>query len=145
MSTEDAAIGFDSPDPRSTIPYSVSMPHTLRMATIRPYPCPEYIAPGIRAVCTREWLEVLAGAHPFDGAATGGLLALGHEHPQEDDALALLARDLGPVVRVGGVGQVLVLLVLLPDRLEEVVGADASAVAGDLALDGQLLGPPHDV
>ncbi len=33
-----------------------------------------------------------------------------------DDPLALLARDLGPVVRVGGVGQVLVLLVLLVDR-----------------------------
>jgi hypothetical protein len=42
-----------------------------------------------------------------------------------DDPLALLARDLRPVVGVGGVRQVLVLLVLLVDRVEQVLGADA--------------------
>src|SRR5438094_10568577 len=138
MSTEDAAIGFDSV-PRRRMPYSVSIPSTLRMATRATYP------PAGAVPRPEPRLEVLASADPFDGPATGGLLALREQHAEEHDALALLARDLGPVVRVGGVGQVLVLLVLLPDRLEEVVGADASAVAGDLALDGQLLGPPHDV
>lgn len=33
MSTDDAAIGFDSPAPRCWIPYSVSSPNTLRSAT----------------------------------------------------------------------------------------------------------------
>src|SRR3954451_9349695 len=91
------------------------------------------------------WLEVLTRGDAFDGSATGGLLAFGHEHPQEDDALALLAGDLGPIVGVGGVGQVLVLLVLLADRCQQIVGADALALACDLALDGQLLGPADDV
>src|SRR3954468_13364393 len=91
------------------------------------------------------WLEVLTRGDAFDGSATGGLLAFRHEHPEEDDALALLAGDLGPVVGVGGVGQILVLLVLLPDRPQQVVGAYTPAVACDLALDGQLLGPAHDV
>src|SRR5205807_7123908 len=90
-------------------------------------------------------LQVLAGADPLDGPSARGLLALGEEGAHVDDALALLARDLGPVVGVGGVGQVLVLLVLLPDGGEEVVGADALALAGDGPLDGELLGPAHDV
>src|SRR5438552_10936849 len=90
-------------------------------------------------------LEILTCGHTLDGPTTGGLLALGHEHPQEDDALALLAGDLGPVVGVGGVRQVLVLLVLLPDRGQQIVGADAFALARYLPLDGQLLGPTHDV
>src|SRR3954454_7773385 len=96
---------------------------------------------------TSQGSQVLAGGHPLDGAAAGGLLvlALAEQDPQEDDALALLAGDLGPVVGVGGVRQVLVLLVLLPDRVEQVLGADALALARDLALDGQLLGPAHDV
>src|SRR3954447_14584675 len=90
-------------------------------------------------------LQVLASCDALDGTPTGGLLAFGHEHPEEDDALALLPGDLGPVVGVGGVGQILVLLVLLPDRGQQVVGANAPALVGDLPLDGQLLGPAHDV
>ena len=70
--------------------------------------------------------QVLAGGDPLDGATALGLVVVGgHERAHVDDALALLARDLGPVVGVGRVGQVLVLLVLLVDRLDEVVGADA--------------------
>ena len=67
------------------------------------------------------------------------------ERADEHDPLALLARDLGPVVGVGRVGQVLVLLVLLLDGVDEVVGAHALGAAGDEPLDGQLLGPPDDV
>ena len=40
MSTDDAAIGFESP-PRTMIPYSVSIPRTFRIATDRPYPVPK--------------------------------------------------------------------------------------------------------
>src|SRR4051795_13563606 len=92
-------------------------------------------------------LQVLASCDSLDGPTAGGLLVLplGEQDPQEDDALALLAGDLGPVVGVGGVRQVLVLLVLLPDGLEQVIGADAATLAGDLALDRELLGPADDV
>ena len=37
MSRELAAIGLESPAPRSRIPYSVSMPQIFRMATGRGY------------------------------------------------------------------------------------------------------------
>ena len=36
MSTDEAAIGFESP-PRTMIPYSVSTPSTFWIATDRPY------------------------------------------------------------------------------------------------------------
>jgi hypothetical protein len=65
-------------------------------------------------------LEVLPGTHPLNRPTTVHLAVLGEQGADIDDALALLARDAGPVVGVGGVGQVLVLLVLLADRLEEV-------------------------
>ena len=72
--------------------------------------------------------EVLARADPLDGAAAGGVvLAGGDERADVDDALALLARDLRPVVGVGRVREVLVLLVLLVDGHQEVVGADPLA------------------
>src|SRR3954465_9621493 len=116
------------------IPYSVSIPQTFRIAIAGPYPVPG-----------EKPLQILAGAHTLDGPSSGGLLALGHEGADVHDPLALLPRDLGPVVRVGGVGQILVLLVLLLDGGQEVRGADATALAGDGPLDGQLLGPAHDV
>src|SRR4051812_46922636 len=112
-------MGLDSPVPRRRMPYSVSMPHTFAMAMrVRPYP---------RAMATGTaipGLQVLPGCDPLDGSATGGLLALRHEHPQEDDALALLARDLRPVVGVGAVGQVFVFLEFLADRPLQVVEPD---------------------
>src|SRR5205807_134988 len=116
------------------------MPQTLRIAmTDGRYP------PVPRMGTPREALEVLPGADPFDGATAGGLLALRQQRADIDNALALLARDLGPVVGVGGVGEVFVLLVLLLDGSEEVLGADALTLARDRPLDGELLGPAHDV
>src|SRR3954465_13405225 len=136
MSTEDAAIGFDSPPPRSRMPYSVSTPQTFRIATRRTY--------RPRAAMG---LQVLPGGDPLNRAAAGRFLALvlRHQGPDVDDPLPLLAGDLGPVVGVGGVGQVLVLLVLLGDRRDEVVGADPRRAAADPPLDCQLLRPAHDV
>src|SRR5947207_2993795 len=90
-------------------------------------------------------LEVLPGGDPLDGAAALGLLAAGDQRADVDDPLALLARDLRPVVGVGGVGQVLVLLELLADGVDEVLGGDALLPAGDQALDRELLRPPDDV
>jgi hypothetical protein len=83
-------------------------------------------------------LEVLPGGHdardlrlPVRGRAG--------QHLDVDDALALLAGDLRPVVRVGRVGQVLVLLELFPDRVQEIVDLDALLARVDVALEGQLL------
>ena len=67
-------------------------------------------------------LEVLAGRDGIDGLAT---LAVGigvDQRPHVHDALTLLARNLRPVVGIGRVRQILVLLELLTDRGEEVVG-----------------------
>src|SRR5687767_4972276 len=90
-------------------------------------------------------LEVLPGGDPLDGATAFGLLAAGDERPDVDDALALLAGDRRPVVGVGRVGQVLVLLELLADGVDEVLGGDALFAPGDQALDRELLRAPDDV
>src|SRR6478735_9105006 len=99
------------------MPYSVSIPQILGTATRRPY------RPLVRR--RARWLEVLAGGDALDRATTLGLLLLLplDERAHVDDALALLAGDLGPVVGVRRVGEVLVLLVLLVDRRDEVLGA----------------------
>src|SRR5687767_15536863 len=90
-------------------------------------------------------LEVLPGGDPLDGATAFGLLAAGDERPDVDDALALLAGDLGPVVGIGRVGQVLVLLELLTDGFHEVLRRNALLPPGDQPLDRELLRPPDDV
>ena len=77
-------------------------------------------------------LEVLPSRDPLDRATALGLVAVGRDRADVDDALTLLARDLRPVVGVGRVGQVLVLFVLLLDGVDEVLGPDALAFAGDL-------------
>src|SRR5215468_5358729 len=90
----------------------------------------------------RSRSQVLAGVDdPFD--APGLVLGLADERLHVDDSLALLARDLSPVVGVRRVRQVLVLLELLANGREEVVEGDALLALADVALEGQLLGPPH--
>src|SRR5215216_2463424 len=143
-------MGFDSAGPRRRIPYSVSTPQTLGIATRRPYrragaPRPHRSDGPATVPWRTALLQVLAGGHPLDGPPAHGVLVRGDEGAHVDDALALLPGDLGPVVRVGGVRQVLVLLVLLDDGGDQVVGADALRPPGDEPLDCQLLGPAHDV
>src|SRR5438270_206492 len=66
MSRDDAVTGLDSLTPRRTMPYSVSIPHTLRIAmTERRYPP--------QAARGTEPSEVLPGADALDGAAVDGL------------------------------------------------------------------------
>src|SRR5216684_774027 len=84
---------------------------------------------------------LLSGDDPLDHRLL--LLGLAAEHLDVDEPLALLARDLRPVVRVGRVGQVLVLLELLADRVQEILDLDALLARLDVALERQLLGPPH--
>src|SRR3989442_15439932 len=69
-------------------------------------------------------LQVLAsGHHLLDAALLVARLA--HERPHVHDPLALLAGDLRPVAGVSRIGQILVLLELLANGREQVVGADA--------------------
>src|SRR2546426_5634007 len=70
------------------------------------------------------------------------LFRLAHERLHVDDPLTLLAGDLGPVVRVGGVGEIFVLLELLADGGEEAVGQEALSARPEERLEGGLLGRP---
>src|SRR5579884_1748975 len=129
------------------MPYSVSMPQILVTATGPTLPSGRAEPGSARrprpAAATRS--EVLPGPHPLYRPAAARLLGVGEQGANVDDALALLARYPGPVVGVGGVGQVLVLLVLPADGLHQVRDAHPVALAGDGALDRQLLRPSDDV
>src|SRR2546425_11700992 len=61
-----------------------------------------------------------------------------------DDAVALPARDLRPVVGIAGVRQVLVLLELLAHGGDQIRAADALVAAADVTLERELLRPAHD-
>ena len=63
----------------------------------------------------------------------------GDERADVDDPLALLAGDPRPVVRVGGVGQVLVLGELVDDGVEQVLHAQAGLARLEHRLDRRLL------
>src|ERR1700678_3476493 len=108
MSSEEAVIGFGSTTPNSWMPYSVSIPQTLGMATA--------------SDPTLGVSQVLPGTHTLDRASSGGRASLGYQGAHVDDPLALLSRDLGPVVWVGRIRKVLVLFVFLLDRLDQVGG-----------------------
>src|ERR1700677_2524628 len=119
----DEVMGSKSGPPR--IPYSVSIPRTLAIAL---------------------GLEILPRAHVLDRATTLHVVFFSvDQRADENDPLALLARDSCPVVGVGGVGKVFVLAELLTNRFEEVVLLESSTLARDLALHGDLLGPSHNV
>src|SRR5579872_149429 len=127
------------------MPYSVSIPQTLATATSRPYCLPprvtrrETVAGTDAPVLTGAVRsEVLAGPHALDGPATARLLAVRQQRAHVHDALALLARNAGPVVGVRRVRQVLVLLVLPADGLHEVRYPHPGALTRDGALDGEL-------
>src|SRR5216684_8521281 len=117
MRTDDARTGLGSGAPRSTTPYSVSVPHTFGTATGKAYwRC--LMAP------TPVASEVLAGGDAFDLASARRFVTFGEKGADEHDSFTLLARDLRPVIGVGGVREVLVLAELLLDRRDEVVGGD---------------------
>src|SRR5699024_1772655 len=91
-------------------------------------------------------LQVLAGgADAVDGAAGLGAALVLDDGADEDDALALLPRDPGPVVRVGGVGQVLVLPHLRAAGLLQMLQPYSPRPGGQQVLDRVFLGPVDDV
>src|SRR4051794_11814935 len=79
-----------------------------------------------------------------DRATALGALA-GDQRPDVDDALALLAGDARPVVRVGRVGQVLVLLELVDARRHQVLHPQPLLRGLEEVLDRHLLRPCDDV
>src|SRR5919107_862580 len=109
------------------MPYSTSVPITRRTVTGRAY------AP------TTPGLEVLTGVRDgVDRSSRLGALLAGDERADEDDPLALLAGDAGPVVGVRGVGEVFVLLELVDARLQQVRDPDAVLVVVEQVLDRHL-------
>src|SRR5262245_32143013 len=105
------------------MPYSVSIPQTFGRDMGEPYPSSgttsrretgdERRPREIHGPSRAGGLQVLTRGDTLDRPSTSGALVavVGEERADEDDALALLARDLRPVVGVRRVGQVLVLLV----------------------------------
>src|SRR5438034_11055302 len=90
--------------------------------------------------------RVLPGVgHGVDRPARLGPGLAGDQGPDVDDALALLAGDPGPVVRVGRVRQVLVLAELVDARGQQVTDPHALLAGVEELLDGHLLGPADDV
>src|SRR5262245_3664480 len=91
-------------------------------------------------------LEVLTGVRDgVDGPSSLDSLLAADEGADVNDSLALLAGDAGPVVGVGGVGQILVLLELVDACGEQVRDAQPLLVDLEIVLDGHLLGPVDDV
>src|SRR5215472_3234197 len=145
MRRSDDRIGLKSGWFLTVIPYSVSIPITFGIAMVPPEQLVVRETNGGRAPLRSlppGRLQVLAGVDdPLDGPLL--FLGLTHQGLDVDDALALLAGDLGPIVRIGRVGEILVLLELLAHRAHHVVEVDALLARLDVALQGQLLGPPH--
>src|SRR5580765_5597774 len=110
-------------------------------STVPPLPA-EWVR-GLGARRAPAALQVLTGIDdPLDTPEL--FFGLAHERLHVDDALALLAGDLRPVVGVGGVRKILVLLELFADGRQEVVGHDALLAAPDVTLERELLRPAHD-
>src|SRR5713226_3969859 len=155
MSRSDERIGLKSGWFFTVIPYSVSMPITFVIAmcssrsTIVQTKTPGASRPpgenggDAASPPLRYRSQVLAGVDDLLDVALL-FFGLAHERLDVDDPLTLLARDLRPVVGIGGVGQVLVLLELFADRVQEILAPHALVTAADEALEGQLLAPPHD-
>src|SRR5690349_21937322 len=89
------------------------------------FPEPSQVLPGVR--------------HGVDRPARLGPGLAGNQGPDVNDALALLAGDPGPVARVGGVRQVLVLAELVDARGPQVADPHALLAGAEEVLDGNLL------
>src|SRR2546427_11244021 len=128
--------------PGPEMPYSVSMPMTLAMATCaRPPLCD---AGSLRALYPAGYrLQVLARGDPLHLPAVA--VSIAQEGTDVDDPLALLPGDPRPVVGVGGVGGVLVFLGLVADGRQEVLQLESFLPLRQESFDHNLLGPTDDV
>src|SRR5712691_13198392 len=129
------------------MPYSVSIPitqRTLMLESLMPDGQPaRRRAPPAPASSP---LQVLPGVgHRVDGTAGLGAVLARDQGPDVDDPLALLAGDPGPVVRVGGIRQILVLPELIDAGGQQVRDPYALLPGLEVLLDGHLLRAVHDV
>src|SRR5215469_3181896 len=111
-------------------------------------PAPRRAGAGTRwtGPVTAGQLEVLAGVGDGVDRPSGlGPVLAGDQRPDVDDPLALLAGDPRPVVRVGGVRQVLVLAELVHAGGQQVGDAQPLLPGLEELLDRHLLRPVHDV
>src|SRR6266851_260599 len=141
--------------PGTEMPYSVSVPITrrtlMKCLQLACSPLQPNAVTGEDDMLTRfpereRSSQVLSGVgHGVDGPARLGPGLAGDQGPDVDDALALLAGDPGPVVRVGGVRQVLVLAELVHAGGQQVADPHALLPGLEELLDGHLLGPGDDV
>src|SRR5580698_7028641 len=133
--------------PGTEMPYSVSMPITRRALIPQSLmPSPVTTARRARRVTSSCRLQVLTGvSHGVNGTACLSPALTGDEGTDVDDPLALLAGDAGPVVRVSGVRQVLVLLELVHARGQQMRDPQALLPGLQELLDRHLLRPVDDV
>jgi len=98
--------------------------------------------PPTRNLLDGNHLQILARIDDrFDGSLRRGDLA--HQRLDVDDALAFLAGDLGPVVRVRRVGQIFVFFELLAHARRQIIGGQALRRADDATLEGEFLRALH--
>src|SRR5690349_7574953 len=121
------------------MPDSVSVPitrRTLMVGSLRAE------LPG----CQNDPSEILPGVGDrVDGTARLGACLARDQRPDVHDPLALRTGYASPVVRVGGVGQVLVLAELIDAGRAQMAHPHALLPGPEHLLDGHLLGPGHDV
>src|SRR5688572_5058958 len=80
-------------------------------------------------------LKIVAGTDGFNLPMFGGPTTDG---PDMNDFLALLSGDFRPIVRIGRVGEILVLLELLTDGADQVVRAQAGPLLRDHTFHGKF-------
>src|ERR1700735_1938968 len=137
------------------MPYSVSIPitrRTLMLESLVPYSA-RARRRALRGLPAGRYLprhparlQVLPGVgHRVDGAAGLRAALAGDQRPDVDDALALLAGYPCPVIRVGGIRQVLVLPEFVHASGQQVRDPQAFLAGLQEFLDGHLLRAVHDV
>src|SRR3954462_1873170 len=135
----DNVVGFAVGCPGTEMPYSISVPMTRR-TLMDP---PSAARPTRPAGAAGSEVLTRIGGRVDRPARLVALAA--DERADVDDPLALLARDPGPVVGVGRVGQVLVLLELVEARGHQVTDPQTPGAGLQLLLDGHLLAAVDDV
>src|SRR6185437_6338075 len=140
---DEVTIALAPGCPGTAMPYSVSVPITRStLIVVQRSASWQYrgrARPGSSS-------QILTGVSDgVDGTAGLGALLARDQGPDVNDALALLAGDPGPVVRIRGVRQVLVLAELVHAGGQQVGDPDALLLRLEVFLDRHLLGAGHDV
>src|SRR6266487_3813643 len=88
-------------------------------------------------------LQVLPSGEIFNGAELGRATA--HQGAHVNDLLPLAPGNACPIIRVGGIGEVFILLVFTLDCVLQVHERKAFLATSDKTLEGDFLGSGDDV